>query len=144
MVHDAAVRDLDGIKELKGFSSFVRGWHPTYASPTIMLMGVNCPIRIGAATVMPGDVVLGKDDGVMFIPAHLVEKVVRTGELVALRDRFGARLGASGRGVQAISLDVSAVVAGEGGAQVKPGAGHGTCCAGALHERSQSIHLRPD
>ena len=37
VVHDAAVRDLDGIKEIPGFTSFVRGWSPTYASPTIML-----------------------------------------------------------------------------------------------------------
>ena len=68
VVHDAAVRDLDGIQELPGFTSFVRGWHPSYASPTIMLMGVNCPIRIGGVTVMAGDLVLGKQDGVIFIP----------------------------------------------------------------------------
>ena len=60
VVHDAAVRDLDGIQALPGFTSFVRGFHPTYASPTIMLTGVNCPIRIGKVTVMPGDVVLGR------------------------------------------------------------------------------------
>ncbi len=89
VVHDAAVRDLDGIQELPGFTSFVRGFHPTYASPTIMLTGVNCPIRIGKATVMPGDVVLGRQDGVVFIPAHLAEKVVKTSELIQLRDDFG-------------------------------------------------------
>ena len=89
VVHDAAVRDLDGIQELPGFTSFVRGFHPTYASPTIMLTGVNCPIRIGKATVMPGDVVLGRPDGVVFIPAHLAEKVVKTSELIQLRDQFG-------------------------------------------------------
>jgi len=89
VVHDAAVRDLDGIQELPGFASFVRGWHPTYASPTIMLMGVNCPIRIGGVTVMAGDLVLGKQDGVIFIPSHLVEKVVKVAELVQLRDVFG-------------------------------------------------------
>jgi regulator of RNase E activity RraA len=83
------VRDLDGIQELPGFTSFVRGFHPTYASPTIMLTGVNCPIRIGKATVMPGDVVLGRQDGVVFIPAHLAEKVVKTSELIQLRDHFG-------------------------------------------------------
>ena len=83
------MRDLDGIKEIPGFTSFVRGWSPTYASPTIMLMGVNTPIRIGQATVMPGDVVLGKEDGVIFIPPHLAEQVVKTSELVHLRDRFG-------------------------------------------------------
>jgi 4-hydroxy-4-methyl-2-oxoglutarate aldolase len=89
VVHDAAVRDIDGIKELPHFVSFVRGFHPTYASPTIMLMGINAPVRIGRVTVMPGDVVLGRDDGVVFIPPHLAEKVVQTSELVRLRDRFG-------------------------------------------------------
>ncbi len=97
VVHDAAVRDLDGIKELPGFASYVRGWHPSYASPTIMLMGVNCPVRIGGVTVMPGDLVLGKEDGVIFIPAHLVEKVVKTAELVALRDKFGKQRLAEGK-----------------------------------------------
>jgi regulator of RNase E activity RraA len=89
VVHDAAVRDLDGIRAIPGFTSFVRGWHPTYASPTIMLMGVNTAIRIGGATVMPGDVVLGRDDGVIFIPPPLAEKVAKTSELVRLRDQFG-------------------------------------------------------
>jgi regulator of RNase E activity RraA len=89
VVHDAAVRDLDGIQQIPGFTSFVRGWHPTYASPTIMLLGVNTPIRIGGATVMPGDVVLGKQDGVIFVPPHLAEKVVKTSEIIRLRDTFG-------------------------------------------------------
>lgn len=89
VVHDASVRDIDGIRELPGFTSFVRGFHPTYASPTIMLVGVNCPVRIGKVTVMPGDVVLGRHEGVIFIPPHLVAKVVKTSELVALRDTFG-------------------------------------------------------
>lgn len=89
IVHDASVRDIDGIQEIAGFASFVRGFHPTYASPTIMLVGVNCPVRIGKVTVMPGDVILGKHEGVIFIPPHLVEKVVKTSELIRLRDIFG-------------------------------------------------------
>ena len=97
VVHDAAVRDIDGIQELPDFTSFVRGFHPTFASPTIMLTGVNCPIRIGGATVMPGDVVLGRDDGVVFIPPHLAEQVVKTSELIALRDRFGKQRLAEGK-----------------------------------------------
>jgi 4-hydroxy-4-methyl-2-oxoglutarate aldolase len=89
IVHDAAVRDLDGIQEIPNFVCFVRGWHPTYASPTIMLLGVNCPTRIGEATVMPGDVVLGRQDGVIFIPPHLADKVCTTSEIIRLRDAFG-------------------------------------------------------
>ena len=97
VVHDASVRDIDGIQELPNFTSFVRGFHPTFASPTIMLTGVNCPVRIGGATVMPGDVVLGRDDGVVFIPPHLAEQVVKTSELISLRDRFGKQRLAEGK-----------------------------------------------
>jgi regulator of RNase E activity RraA len=97
VVHDAAVRDLDGIRELEGFCSFVRGTHPTFASPTIMLAGVNCPVRIGGATCMPGDVVLGRHDGVVFVPPHLAELVVKTSELIRLRDRFGKQRIAEGK-----------------------------------------------
>ena len=89
VVHDAAVRDLEGIEELEGFTSFVRGWDPSFASPTIMLAGMNCPIRIGRATCMPGDIVLGKREGVIFVPPHLAEKVVSTSEVIRLRDIFG-------------------------------------------------------
>ncbi|MCY3664775.1 MAG: RraA family protein [Gemmatimonadetes bacterium] len=97
VVHDASVRDIDGIQELPNFTSFVRGFHPTFASPTIMLTGINCPVRIGGATVMPGDVVLGRDDGVVFIPPHLAEQVVKTSELISLRDRFGKQRLAEGK-----------------------------------------------
>ena len=89
VVHDAAVRDLDGIQELPEFVSYVRGVHPSFASPTIMLAGINCPTRIGKVTVMPGDVVLGREDGVIFIPPHLADRVVKTSEIIRLRDQFG-------------------------------------------------------
>jgi len=89
VVHHASVRDWDGIRALPGFTSFARGQHPTFAGRTVMLAGLNCPLRIGAATVMPGDVVLGRGDGVMFIPAHLARLVIETAELLELRDRFG-------------------------------------------------------
>jgi len=97
VVHDAAIRDMDGVVELTEFVSFCRGYHPSYSSPTIALMGINCPVRIGGATVMPGDVVLGRDDGVIFIPPHLAEKVVTTSEIVQLRDVFGKMCLAEGR-----------------------------------------------
>ncbi len=89
VVHDAAVRDLEGIRRIDGFTSFCRGWHPSYASPPIMLSGVNTPVRIGHATVMPGDVVLGKNGGVVFIPPHLAADLLTTSELISLREDFG-------------------------------------------------------
>jgi regulator of RNase E activity RraA len=88
VVFNGTVRDLDGLMDIPGFTSFIRGSHPSYQQQ-MMLTGINIPIRIGPVTVMPGDVVLGKLDGVIFIPPHLAEKVVKTGELILLRDRFG-------------------------------------------------------
>jgi hypothetical protein len=39
--------------------------------------------------VMPGDVVLGRNGGVIFIPPQLAEQVVKTSEATHLRDLFG-------------------------------------------------------
>jgi 4-hydroxy-4-methyl-2-oxoglutarate aldolase len=47
------------------------------------------PIRIGGATVLPGDIVLGTPTGVIFIPAHLAQEVVDRSEEVRVRDQFG-------------------------------------------------------
>jgi hypothetical protein len=55
----------------------------------MMLAGINVPIRIGRASVLPGDVVLAKKGGVVFIPAHLVEEVVTNAEFISMRDEFG-------------------------------------------------------
>ena len=88
VVFDAGSRDLEGLRKIEGFNAFVRGWDPTYLMES-MLMGINTPIRVGKATVFPGDVVLAKEEGVIFIPAHLAEEVVINAEFIALRDAFG-------------------------------------------------------
>jgi 4-hydroxy-4-methyl-2-oxoglutarate aldolase len=88
VVFDASSRDMEGLSKIEGFNAFVRDWHPSFLKE-VMLLSINDPIRIGSATVMPGDVVLAKREGVIFIPAHLAEKVVITSEVVRLRDMFG-------------------------------------------------------
>jgi regulator of RNase E activity RraA len=88
VVFDGGARDLEGLSKIEGFNAFTRGFDPSFITE-MMVTGINVPIRIGRATVSPGDVVLAKREGVIFIPAHLVEKVVITGEFIALRDKFG-------------------------------------------------------
>jgi 4-hydroxy-4-methyl-2-oxoglutarate aldolase len=83
-----SVRDQEGITEIKGFNGWIKGADPSYIQQ-MMLTSINAPIRIGRATVLPGDVVLAKKYGVIFIPAHLVEDLVLTSEVTALRDEFG-------------------------------------------------------
>lgn len=65
----------------------MRGWHPSFLQET-MLMGINHPLIIGQVTVLPGDVVLARKEGVVFIPAHLAEEVVINAEFIQLRDKF--------------------------------------------------------
>lgn len=88
VVFDGSLRDLEGLERIDGFNAFVRGWDPSYIKD-MMLTGLNTPIRIGRATVLPGDLVLAKREGVIFIPAHLVEQVITQAEFVALKDEFG-------------------------------------------------------
>lgn len=83
-----SVRDMEGLEEIDGFTAWMKGYDPSYIQQ-MMLAGINVPIRIGRATVLPGDAVLAKKGGVVFIPAHLLEDVVLNAEFIALRDQFG-------------------------------------------------------
>lgn len=83
-----SVRDMEGLAAIKGFNAWVKGQDPSYIQQ-MMLAGINVPIRIGRATVLPGDVVLAKKAGTVFIPAYLVEELVLNSEFIQLRDQFG-------------------------------------------------------
>jgi len=97
IVYDGAVRDINGLEELPNFISFVRSYDPSHHYGSLRtgkllnstMVSINGPVRIGRATAMPGDVVLGRNGGVMFIPPQLAEKVVRDSERNHLRDMFG-------------------------------------------------------
>ena len=83
-----SVRDAEGLEKIEGFNAWIKGYDPSYIQE-MMLGGINVPIRIGRATVLPGDAVLAKKGGIVFIPAHLVADLVINAEFIALRDQFG-------------------------------------------------------
>lgn len=97
IVYDGAVRDINGLNELPNFTSFVRYYDPSHhfgslasgARLNSTMVSINAPTRIGHATAMPGDVVLGRNGGVIFIPPQMAEKVVTDSERTHLRDAFG-------------------------------------------------------
>jgi 4-hydroxy-4-methyl-2-oxoglutarate aldolase len=88
LIVDGAVRDTSGIQEIKGFQVYVRGTDPSALEGT-MLMGINVPIRIGSATVMPGDIAVGDPEGVTFIPPQLAQKVADDTEMTHFVDEWG-------------------------------------------------------
>ncbi len=87
-VIDGGIRDYQGLVQLEDVNIYMRGVDPT-AIADVTLAGLNIPIRIGEATVLPGDVVLGTPTGVIFIPPHLVQEVVEESEAIRVRDEFG-------------------------------------------------------
>ena len=86
MVVDGSVRDLEGIFPIQ-MSAYFRSVHPTPIE-NVMLTGINVPIRIGGATVMPGDVVFGDREGVYFVPPHLVEQIVKNADELHIHDEW--------------------------------------------------------
>jgi 4-hydroxy-4-methyl-2-oxoglutarate aldolase len=70
-----------------GMPAYYRGTSPD-ALGNVMLTGINIPIRIGTATVMPGDVVLGDEEGLLFIPPHLVQASVDAADSTKARDEW--------------------------------------------------------
>jgi len=101
IVYNGAVRDINGLNELPNFTAFVRYYDPSHHYGSLKsgrllnstMVSINGPTRIGEVLVMPGDVVLGRNGGVIFIPPQLAEKVVVTAERTHLEDAFGhARL----------------------------------------------------
>ena len=95
IVVDGAIRDVDGITAL-GFPAFSR---------TVCAGGcdkdgpgeVNVPIACGGTVVMPGDIIVGDDDGVVVVPREDAEEVLRLVD--ALMERERARIAEIDAGV---------------------------------------------
>src|SRR5579859_373206 len=97
IVYNGAVRDINGLIELPNFTSFVRDYDPSHHFGSLAggrllnstMVSINGPTRMGHVLVMPGDVVLGRNGGVIFIPPQLAERVVEESERTRLEDMFG-------------------------------------------------------
>jgi 4-hydroxy-4-methyl-2-oxoglutarate aldolase len=95
-VFDAGIRDAEENREIANLNGFYRGYDPS-AWAQMNLTGINVPIRIGRAVVLPGDLVLAKHDGVIFIPATLAAAAVAKAEFTNLQDAFNFDLNTQGK-----------------------------------------------
>jgi 4-hydroxy-4-methyl-2-oxoglutarate aldolase len=92
----AGIRDQEENREIPNFNGFYKGYDPS-AWADMELTSINAPIRIGRAVVLPGDLVLAKTDGVIFIPAALAEDAVSHAEFTSLEDDFNFELNKEGK-----------------------------------------------
>jgi regulator of RNase E activity RraA len=76
IVVDGGIRDLSGFKEWKEYPVFYAGAH---ASAMADQVGVewNVPIRIGSVTVLPGDVIVGDEEGILVFPPQITDEVIK-------------------------------------------------------------------
>jgi regulator of RNase E activity RraA len=86
LVVDGAIRDLEGISEID-MPAYFRKSHPSFLT-NVTITGINIPVRIGSATVMPGDLVIGDSEGLYFIPPHLVQPTVDNADVVHIHDEW--------------------------------------------------------
>ncbi len=74
VVSDAGFRDAKGIGELDMPAYCAKPSAPTNLT-LHEAIDINVPIACGDVAVFPGDVIVGDDDGVMVIPAHLADEI---------------------------------------------------------------------
>jgi 4-hydroxy-4-methyl-2-oxoglutarate aldolase len=95
-IFDAGIRDAEENREIANLNGFYRGYDPS-AWAQMQLTGINVPVRIGRAVVLPGDLVLAKRDGVIFIPAVLAAGAIDKAEFTNLQDAFNFELNRQGK-----------------------------------------------
>jgi len=86
IVLDGSIRDLEGVSQMD-MPAYFRHVHPS-AIGNVTLTGINIPVRIGNATVMPGDLVVGDQEGVFFIPPQLVKEVLDRADETHIHDEW--------------------------------------------------------
>jgi 4-hydroxy-4-methyl-2-oxoglutarate aldolase len=95
LVVDGSVRDLNGIAEID-MPAYFRSVDPTPID-NVMMTGINIPIRIGNATVMPGDLVVGDREGVYFVPPQFVQEVLDKADETHIHDEWTKKKFAEGK-----------------------------------------------
>jgi 4-hydroxy-4-methyl-2-oxoglutarate aldolase len=95
-IFDAGIRDAEENREIANLNGFYRGYDPS-AWAEMQLTGINVPVRIGRAVVLPGDLVLAKRDGVIFIPAALAAGAITKAEFTNLEDAYNFELNRAGK-----------------------------------------------
>lgn len=96
IVVDGGIRDLNEFLTWKDFPIYYAGAH---ASAMADQIGVewNAPIRIGQVTVLPGDVVIGDEEGLLFFPPQLAEDAIKAAENQTYNEQFKEEMLRSGK-----------------------------------------------
>jgi 5-oxopent-3-ene-1,2,5-tricarboxylate decarboxylase/2-hydroxyhepta-2,4-diene-1,7-dioate isomerase len=101
VVSDGGMRDAGDLASI-GLAVFVQGPHPSVLGRRHVPWETDVVIACGGAAVVPGDVVVGDDDGVIVIPASLVTQVLNEAEVQEAEDSWVAARVAEGSPVNGL------------------------------------------
>lgn len=101
VVTDGGVRDVAAIAALE-LPVFSRGAHPAVLGRRHVPWETDVAIACGGATVLPGDIVVGDDDGVLVIPPALAADLVADAEEQERQERFVTEQVARGASVDGL------------------------------------------
>ena len=80
------VRDIEQMQKIDA-QVYFRGVDPTPIRDC-QLVSFNGPCRIGEALCVPGDIVIGNENGVLFLPSHMVDFVIENAFKMQARDLY--------------------------------------------------------
>jgi regulator of RNase E activity RraA len=85
-----STRDLTELREMPGFPVLAVGFDPRPATQ----IGVdwNVPVRVGGATVLPGDAVVADDEAVLFFPAAIADQVIERATRIVEQEAYEREL----------------------------------------------------
>jgi len=86
-VTDGAMRDYASIQKLE-FPVFAQNMAAAAHVHKHWAVDVNVPVGCAEVLVMPGDIMVGDDEGVVCIPRHVVEKVAQSGLEMEVLEAF--------------------------------------------------------
>lgn len=101
VVSDGAVRDSVAVAEI-GLPTFAQGAHPSVLGRRHVPWEVDATVTCGGATVQPGDIVVGDDDGVVVIPSPRLDEVARAAAEQESQDAWVAARVAEGHKVDGL------------------------------------------
>ncbi|HEY1820202.1 MAG TPA: RraA family protein [Trebonia sp.] len=104
VVIDGACRDITESAE-RGFPVFGRAVVPVSARGRIAQLAMDEPVEFAGLVVYPGDVVLADANGVVFIQADQLERVIALAELIVAREQRMAEAVSAGQPVTEVMHD---------------------------------------
>jgi regulator of RNase E activity RraA len=104
VVIDGACRDIAESEE-HGFPVFGRAVVPVSARGRIVQLAMDEPAAFAGVTVHPGDAVLADRNGVVFVPAAHLERVLALAELITVREAAMADAVRAGQPVTEVMHD---------------------------------------